>query len=117
MEKGWLNQEQIIKDLNKPKTGPQTEHGFSAKAMRSTKLFEAEPQTEYKKWETKPAADLPTENTTCVGVAMALVEDEPQCETCINYGVEFTDDDSFDTCLANECYYEPKDEPQIKRRK
>ena len=67
-------------DAWKPKTGPQTEHGFSAKAMRSTKLFEAEPQTEYKKWETKPAADLPTENTTCVGVAMALVEDEPQIE-------------------------------------
>ena len=57
MEKGWLNEEQIIKDLNESKTGPQTE---------------------YKKWETKPAADLSTENTTCVGVAMALVEDELQ---------------------------------------
>ena len=33
-------------------------------------------QTEYKKWETKPTADIPTENTTCVGVAMALVEDD-----------------------------------------
>ena len=37
-------------------------------------------QTEYKKWETKPTADLPTENTTCVGVAMALVEDEPRTD-------------------------------------
>lgn len=27
-------------------TEPQTEHGFSAKAMCSTKLFEAEPQTD-----------------------------------------------------------------------
>ena len=40
-------------------------------------------------------------------------KDEPPCETCINYGVEFTDDDSFDTCLANECHYEPKTKPQI----
>ena len=45
----------------------------------------------------------------------ALIEDRPQCETCINYGVEFTDDDSFDTCLANECHYEPKTEPQTGR--
>ena len=37
-------------------------------------------------------------------------EDKPPCETCINYGVEFTDDDSFDTCLVNECHYEPKSE-------
>ena len=41
---------------------------------------QTEPQTDYKKWETKPTADMPTENTTCVGVAMALVEDEPQTE-------------------------------------
>lgn len=39
-----------------------------------------EPQIEYKKWETKPTADMPTEITTCVSVAMALVEDEPQTE-------------------------------------
>lgn len=39
-----------------------------------------EPQTEYKKWETKPNADRPTEITTCVGVAMALIEDEPQTD-------------------------------------
>ena len=39
-----------------------------------------EPQTEYKKWEIKPAADLSVVNTTCVGVAMALVEGEPQTE-------------------------------------
>ena len=55
MEKGWLNEEKIIEDLKEPKTGPQTEH---------------------KKWETKPTTDLLTVNTTCVGVAMALVEDD-----------------------------------------
>ena len=55
MEKGWLNEEQIIKDLNEPRT---------------------KPQTKYKKWKAKPAVDLPTENTTCIGVAMALVEDD-----------------------------------------
>lgn len=40
-----------------------------------------EPQTEYKKWE-MPNTDTPTENTTCVGIAMALLDDEPQTE-CI----------------------------------
>lgn len=39
-----------------------------------------EPPTEYKKWETKPTANIPTENTTCIGVAMALIDDEPQID-------------------------------------
>ena len=42
-----------------------------ADALRKDEL-----QTKYKKWETKPTADMSTEITTCVGVAMALVEDE-----------------------------------------
>ena len=50
---------------------PQTEPTSS-----KMEQVEDEPQTEYKKWETKPTADIPTENTTCVGVAMALVEDD-----------------------------------------
>ena len=38
-------------------------------------------QTEpkYKKWETKPTT-IPTETTTCVGVAMALLDDEPSTD-------------------------------------
>ena len=112
MEKGWLNQEQIIKDLNEPKTGPQTEHGFSAKAMRSTKLFEAEPQTEYKKWETKPAADLPTENTTCVGVAMYLLNQLDKAEQ-EKGGVFETDSEHIRAVL--EVYAGFEDQPQIER--
>ena len=94
MEKGWLNEEKIIEDLKKPKTGPQT-NGIGTTSCQECKYFredmpcrpyivgleckyepKIEPQTKYKEWEVKPAADLPTENTTCVGVAMALVEDD-----------------------------------------
>jgi len=56
----------------------QTEDEYITELIK--KKCKTEPQTEYKKWETKPIADMPTENTTCVGVAMALVEDEPQTE-------------------------------------
>ena len=50
-----------------------------------------EPQAEYKKWEVKPNADRPTVDTTCVGVAMALVEDEEYPRCAIN-------GTSFDEC-------------------
>jgi hypothetical protein len=50
----------------------------------STTASTDEPQTKYKKWETKPNADIPTENTTCVGVAMALIEDEPTEDMWLN---------------------------------
>ena len=45
-----INEHPIVADwlveIANRKTEPQTEHGFSAKAMCSTKLFEAEPQTD-----------------------------------------------------------------------
>ena len=45
-EEEW-NEIQDWKDrMWTPQDEPQTEHGFNAKAMCSTKLFEAEPQTE-----------------------------------------------------------------------
>jgi hypothetical protein len=50
----------------------------------STTASTDEPQTKYKKWETKPNVDIPTENTTCVGVAMALIEDEPTEDMWLN---------------------------------
>lgn len=39
-----------------------------------------EPQSEYKKWETKPKATIPKEKNNCVGVAVAFLEDEPQTD-------------------------------------
>lgn len=53
----------------------------------------------------------------CMDMLMSLLgttaeQTEPQCETCLHYGAVFTDDDSFDTCMMDECHYEPKTEPQ-----
>ena len=64
---------------------PQTEHGFSAKAMCSTELkewiarhIEDEPQ----KWETPPKFEHKGIITTCVGVPASLleIEDGPRTE-------------------------------------
>ena len=77
----------------------------------------AMPQTEYKKWETKPSADMPTENTTCVGVAMALVEDdffrEPTAEER-KAVAEYIDSISVPTGVN---VFDLMDEPQTERSK
>ena len=65
-----------------------------------------EPQTEYKKWETKPNADRPTANTTCVGVAVALIEDEPQTDEPYEYEIKALHKDYV------EPYVKIEDEPQ-----
>ena len=61
-----------------------------------------EPQTEYKKWE-MPKVDKPTEITTCVGVAVALVEDEPQ--TNADQHVQRVE--SVETMSCAECKHRP----------
>ena len=72
------------------------------------------------------ADDIPIYYKGCIKKVIETIDDyidgkddyvkrKTECEACINYGVEFTDDDSFDTCLANECHYEPKGEPPTER--
>ena len=72
--------------------------------------------TEYKKWETKPTTDRPTENTTCVGVAMALVDDEPQRE--YDKGLQLFADILFDKKKSEQFLKECKAigiEPEAKK--
>ena len=67
-----------------------------------------EPQTEEPTWEQV--------KEYCNKRCLDIVEYQlPKCENCINYGVEFTEDDSYDTCLLSKCKYEPKTEQQMER--
>ena len=93
------------------KTEPQIEHGFSAKAMCSTKLFEDEPQTcdtcrydkepwyrqvcdectvgdsnwkpkaDYKKWDSPPKFEHKGINTNGVVIPACLLKNE-RCAEC-----------------------------------
>lgn len=76
------------------------ERGRTKKHSVIPKPKEGEPQTE----NIKVTCDM-------VGSKKEIEYHLPKCEKCINYGVEFTEDDSIDTCLIDECHYEPKDEP------
>ena len=82
-------------------------------------LVTIEPQTERpcdncQEWDCYGCEYKQTENikVTCdmVGSKNEIEYQLPKCEKCINYGVEFTEDDSIDTCLLDECHYEPKNE-------
>ena len=45
-------------------------------------------------------------NDDMVGNSEEIAYNIP-CETCINWGVEFIEDDSYDTCMVEKCVYEP----------